>query len=276
MLAVHISPPMDSVTVPEPVWNCQARLAGRKDLMEADYGESEPEWGSLDILEACGASDPDSNSGSGTAPTIGGPGGSVRMAEEFEERKPDPLLVGGMSGMAAVVCFLIGYGTAWAMSPDYEFGGNFLSDLGVMEGSLAFNAGVMSAGLIILPFTWGIWTGLREHIVGKLGSITCAVAGVFLFLVGLFPEHAEPAGIHYAVSVGFFASVCVTLILLIWPLLHTPPFRSVSAPVSIVILVLSIILIIPYGASPLMETIAVLEILVWGLVFSIQMILARS
>ncbi len=40
---------------------------GRKELRAWDYDEGGPEWGSLDILEACGASDPDSNSGSGTA-----------------------------------------------------------------------------------------------------------------------------------------------------------------------------------------------------------------
>jgi hypothetical membrane protein len=197
------------------------------------------------------------------------------MADNPDRRSADPLLLGGVAGFVAVICFLVGYGTAWAMSPDYEFGGNFLSDLGVMEGATAFNLAAMSAGLAILPFTWGLWHALHESLLGKLGSVTCAVAGVFLFLVGVFPMRSEPIGIHYAVSVGFFSFVSITLILIILPLVRTPPFRSLSAPVSIVILILSVILIMPYGAGPLMETIAVLEIIIWGFIVSVQVLLSR-
>ena len=54
-------------------------------------------------------------------------------------------------------------------------------------------------------------------------------------------------------------------------------FRRIAAPLTIVIIVLSIVLVIPLGAGPLMETIAVLEALVWLSVASVQMILfARS
>jgi hypothetical membrane protein len=173
------------------------------------------------------------------------------------------------------VCFLAGYVTAWALSPWYEFGGNYLSDLGIGEGAFAFNIGVMSAGLITIPFAWSLWSTLRDHILGKLGSLVCALAGIFLFLVGVFPEDQVP--IHYIVSVSFFVSLGVALIILIIPMIRSLVFRRVAAPLTVLIIVMSIVLAIPLGTGPLMETIAVLEALVWVFVASVQMILyARS
>jgi len=186
-----------------------------------------------------------------------------------------PTRLGGIFGLVLVVCFLAGYVTAWALSPWYDFGGNYLSDLGIGEGAFAFNIGVMSAGLITIPFAWGLWNALREHILGKLGSLVCALAGIFLFLVGVFPEDQVPT--HYIVSVSFFASLGVALMILAIPMIRSSVFRRIAAPLTIVIIILSIVLVIPLGAGPLMETIAVLEALVWLSVASVQMILfARS
>ena len=179
--------------------------------------------------------------------------------------------MGGIFGLVLIACFLAGYITAWALSPWYDFGGNYLSDLGVGEGAFAFNIGVMSAGLITIPFAWGLWNILREHILGKLGSVVCALAGIFLFLVGVFPEDQVPT--HYIVSVSFFASLGVALMILALPMIRSHVFRRVAAPLTITIIVLSIVLVIPLGAGPLMETIAVLEALVWLFVVSVQMIL---
>ncbi len=189
--------------------------------------------------------------------------------------------MGGIFGLVLIACFLAGYITAWALSPWYDFGGHYLSDLGIGEGAFAFNIGVMSAGLITIPFAWGLWSTLRDHILGKLGSLVCALAGIFLFLVGVFPEDQVPT--HYIVSVSFFASLGVALIVLALPMIRSPVFRRVAAPLTVVIIVLSIVLaistflVIPMDAGPLMETIAVLEALVWLSVASVQMILfARS
>lgn len=186
-----------------------------------------------------------------------------------------PTRLGGIFGLVLVACFLAGYITAWALSPWYDFGGNYLSDLGVREGAFAFNIGVMSAGLITIPFAWGLWNALREHILGKLGSLVCALAGIFLFLVGVFPEDQVPT--HYIVSVSFFASLGVAVIILALPMIRSPVFRRVAAPLTVVMIVLTIVLVIPLGTGPLMETIAVLEALMWVFVVSVQMILfARS
>lgn len=187
----------------------------------------------------------------------------------------DPTRLGGIFGLVLIACFLAGYITAWALSPWYEFGGDYLSDLGVREGAFAFNIGVMSAGLITIPFAWGMWNTLREHILGKLGSLVCTLAGISLFLVGVFPEDQVPT--HYIVSVSFFASLGVAVIILALPMVRSPVFRRVAAPLTVVMIVLTIVLVILLGAGPLMETIAVLEALMWAFVVSVQMILfARS
>ncbi len=186
-----------------------------------------------------------------------------------------PTRLGGIFGLVLIACFLAGYITAWALSPWYDFGGHYLSDLGVREGAFAFNIGVMTAGLITIPFAWGMWNTLREHILGKLGSLVCALAGISLFLVGVFPEDQVPT--HYIVSVSFFASLGVAVIILALPMVRSPVFRRVAAPLTVVMIVLTIVLVILLGTGPLMETIAVLEALVWVFVVSVQMIqFARS
>ncbi len=183
--------------------------------------------------------------------------------------------MGGIFGLVLVACFLAGYITAWALSPWYDFGGHYLSDLGVREGAFAFNIGVMTAGLITIPFAWGLWNTLRDHVLGKLGSLVCALAGIFLFLVGVFPEDQVPT--HYIVSVSFFASLGVAVIILALPMVRSPVFRRVAAPLTVVMIALTIVLVILLGTGPLMETIAVLEALVWVFVVSVQMIqFARS
>lgn len=186
-----------------------------------------------------------------------------------------PTRLGGIFGLVLIACFLAGYITAWALSPLYDFGGDYLSDLGIGEGAFAFNIGVMTAGLITIPFAWGLWNTLREHILGKLGSLVCALAGISLFLVGVFPEDQVPT--HYIVSVSFFASLGVAVIILALPMVRSPVFRRVAAPLTVVMIALTIVLVILLGTGPLMETIAVLEALMWVFVVSVQMILfARS
>ncbi|MFQ6127438.1 MAG: DUF998 domain-containing protein [Thermoplasmata archaeon] len=182
--------------------------------------------------------------------------------------------IGGSSGLILVICFLVGYSIAWSLSPWYSFGGNYLSDLGIRDGALAFNLGLMSTALIGMPFAWGIWQTLREHILGRLGSIVLVLAGVFLFLIGLFPEDVKP--IHHIVSVSFFLFFGIALVILARPMIHSTVFRRIAAPLTIII-IFSFFLVIPLGTGPLMETIAVLEAIIWVLVVSIQMILfARS
>lgn len=186
----------------------------------------------------------------------------------------DPVRIGGLSGILAGICFIVGYSIAWAMSPWYVFGGHYLSDLGVGEGALAFNMGAISAGLILIPFAWGLWSVLRTHVLGELGSLACAVAGIFLFLVGVFPEHAEPEGIHYAVSVSFFSFIMAALMLLIWPLSRSPPFSRLAAPLTLIVVILSAAVAVTFKEGPLIETIAVLQIIVWGFVVSLQMVIS--
>jgi len=65
-----------------------------------------------------------------------------------------------MCGILAPIVFLIFYLVAWSLSPWYDFGGNYLSDLGVGEGAWAFNTGAVVAGLLAIPFAFAVWKTL--------------------------------------------------------------------------------------------------------------------
>jgi len=199
------------------------------------------------------------------------------MVEGIESRKGMgiiPAKISGLSGILAAVCFLVGYSIAWYLSSSYVFGESYLSDLGIQEGALSFNLGLMVTPIVAIPFFVGMWNILREHILGKLGSLMLLVAGVSLFLIGLFPEDMRPT--HYIVSVAFFFAFAIALLVLALPMIRSPAFRRVAGPLTVVI-IFSYFLAIPLGMGPLMETIAVFEAVIWILVTSVQMILfARS
>lgn len=184
--------------------------------------------------------------------------------------RSDLVRLGGYCGILAAICFLVGYSIAWLLSSSYVFGEDYLSDLGIQEGALSFNLGLIITPIVAVPFFLAMWNVLREHLLGKLGSLTLLISGAFLFLIGLFPEDVRPT--HYIVSVLFFSAFAIALLVLAWPMIRSPVFRRIAGPLTIAI-ILSYSLIIPLGTGPLMETIAVFEAVVWILVTSAQMIL---
>lgn len=184
--------------------------------------------------------------------------------------RSDLVRLGGYCGILAAVCFLVGYSIAWLLSSSYVFGEDYLSDLGIQEGALSFNLGLIITPIVAVPFFLAMWNILRDRILGKLGSLILLISGAFLFLIGLFPEDVRPT--HYIVSVLFFFSFAIALVVLAWPMIRSPVFRHVAGPLTVAI-ILSYFLIIPLGTGPLMETIAVFEAVIWIIFTSVQMLL---
>ena len=219
----------------------------------------EPEWGSLDILVACGAADPDSNSGSGTLSFHG----VIIVSRKV-------VLYGAFCGILAPIVFLIFYLVAISQSPWYVFGEHYLSDLGVGEGAWAFNSGDIIAGLLAVPFALSIWYTLRPGWTPLLGSVMCAIGGVALVGVGIFTE--DHGRTHYIVSVLFFLMAGLFQILLSWPLIKSQKTKKAGYVVTVLTMG-TIVVAASIGANPLSETIAVFEILIWVLIVGIQIFL---
>jgi len=171
--------------------------------------------------------------------------------------------VGVGCGVVAPAWFLALYLTAMRLDHRYVFYRNYLSDLGVGRGDLAFNAAVIGAGLLTVAFALlGLLPALgrRWPALGGVGML--AVGGSFLVCVGIFTEDAGSA--HYVVSVGFFMSVLVALLLLSVSLWRTRALGRVAAGVTTATLALGVLMLL-WGFNPQTETIAVLAEVVWGL-----------
>jgi hypothetical membrane protein len=170
---------------------------------------------------------------------------------------------GEWTGVAGPLAFLVLYTLAATGDPEYVFFDNYLSDLGVGSKAAFFNAAVIIAGGLTVPFAL---LGIRPALDGGIAAIGAVlmtvVAAVFLVLVGVFTEDFEDA--HYAVSIGFFMSMLLALACYSWTLHFSNALGRPYTEMTRTVTAIGVILFI-FGFNPQTETVAVLLIVVWGL-----------
>ena len=155
------------------------------------------------------------------------------------------------------------------MTPDYNVGGQWVSDLGVREGASYFNSGVVVAGALAIPLALSLGAVLRPQLLGIIGSAFLALSGIALMGVGIFTEDA--GDLHLAFSVAFFLLVFTTAILLILPLHQSQAMRPWTAPLTLVVVIIGIIMGALYGFGPLTETVVVLIVAIWIFLISFRL-----
>ena len=119
-----------------------------------------------------------------------------------------------------------------------------------------------------LLFSVGIYRVLSPGIVGRGGAVMMGLASLFLIGVGLFPiDTGTP---HTVVSLSFFGSAAVALLLMIGPFARSYVFHP-----SMAILTAVLLLVCLGGAAfltlPAIEALAVGCLLLWMFVVSIRM-----
>jgi len=172
-------------------------------------------------------------------------------------------LAGAACGIAAPLWFLALYATAMRLDPGYVFYLNYLSDLGVSPGAWAFNSAVIGAGALTIAFAiLGLLPALGRKWPALGGVGMLAVGGAFLMCVGVFTEDAGDA--HKIVSVGFFMSVLVALLLLAVTLWRTGALGRLASFITTATLALGALMLL-WGFNPQTETVAVLAEVAWGL-----------
>lgn len=172
--------------------------------------------------------------------------------------------LGVLSGMVGPLVFMALYSVAAFGDPDYVFFENYLSDLGVGSMAPFFNAAVIIAGGLTIPFALlAIRPALDGGIAASAAIVLTVVAAVFLMLVGVFTEDFE--GTHYVVSVGFFMSMLAALLCYSFTLHYSHALGRPMTELTRAVTAVGIILVV-FGFNPRTETVAVLAIVVWGLV----------
>ena len=170
---------------------------------------------------------------------------------------------GSWCGLAGGTIFMLTWVAAIYATPGYDFGGQWVSDLGVSEGSAFFNTGAILAGVLSIPFALSLLLVLRPSRLGGLGCIVMILAGIALAGVGIFTEDAGSA--HTIVSLSFFSLMLLALVLLIWPLHKSYTLGPLAGDFTAAIVLMGVALFTLYGMSPLAETMAVLLIDIWSL-----------
>lgn len=96
----------------------------------------------------------------------------------------------GVCGLVAFVTFNVGWIAGGLAQPDsYSFADDDVSDLGAMTAKSAWlynQIGSNLTGLLIVGLALGLWRALSPDVVGRIGAGVLAVAGVGVFLDGLF------------------------------------------------------------------------------------------
>ena len=117
-------------------------------------------------------------------------------------------------GWFGIITPVLGFGmifVAISTAPWFSWEMNALSDLGV-EGLTAalFNGGLMMTAAVMAVFSLGIYELGKEDRLGKIGFILLIWACLFLVGIGLWPETA--GGIHREISIAFFVTLPVAMI----------------------------------------------------------------
>jgi hypothetical membrane protein len=178
------------------------------------------------------------------------------------------------TGIFASAIFLILYSTAMSLDPDYTFGKNYLSDLGVGPGAWAFNSGLVLAGILLVVFSvMGVRPLLGGLLISKVASTFLAVDGLLLMCIGIFTEDYDPE--HYIFSISFFLTFLLTAALMVLALWKTKVLGTFGYAFSAVVVVLGLMLL-PMGGDPFSETVAVFAVIVWGVGVSVAALFEAS
>jgi len=121
-----------------------------------------------------------------------------------------------LAGFFGVTAPLLGFFmvlTAISLSPWFSWYSNALSDLGVGDfGSVIFNSGLAMTGSLMMMFSIGPYELFRESMIGKMGAFLFLASALFLIGIGIFNETF--GSIHFYVSLGFFVSLILSLLIL--------------------------------------------------------------
>lgn len=178
-----------------------------------------------------------------------------------------------LCGVLAAAAFLALYAIAMFLDSRYVFGKNYLSDLGVSEGAWAFNSGLIIAGLLYIAFALqGFGPALGRGALGRLATGMLVLSGAFLICIGIFTE--DFGEVHTAFSYAFFLETLVAVGVVDLTLLRTRALGVFGPAVSSACLVFGLVLL-PFGGTPLVETLAVFDIVIWGVLLSARLATAH-
>jgi len=177
----------------------------------------------------------------------------------------------GLFGVIGPILTLALMGLAISQAPWFSWTGDALSDLGVHgQSAVLFNSGLIAGGVLSVIFALGVMRYYLSQRVGRCGAFFLLLAGIFLVSIGVFPETA-PNNIHYAVSVAFFATFPMSLLIQSAALLSIGVRRKLGAFTLTVAIAAAVPWAIwlplkPYNGVAIPELVSALAATAWSIV----------
>lgn len=180
--------------------------------------------------------------------------------------------VGALAGLAGASIFAILWTAAVQADGSWVFGEDTLSELGRMtgKGRDLFDAGVILASLLWVPFALALVRCLSKRTLSRIGGGLFLASAVALLAIGLQPIDAGTP--HTIASWAFFVTAMVSLLLLIKPIGDSEVFGRLGMVPTIVAPLLSMGLL-ALTSVPLAEAVAVMSLMVWASILSALMLL---
>ena len=182
------------------------------------------------------------------------------------------LKISGISGIIAPPIAFTLILLAIAYSPNFSWTENALSDLGVQEGVTAvlFNNGLKISGVLAILFATGLFTFLKENLLGRIGAFVFVIDAFALTAIGIFPENVEP--IHFYASVTFFVLFPISMFFLGAAFLRMSKMK-LGFFTFIVAIVAAVVWAIPFGEGvAIPEALSALSASAWSIVLGFKML----
>ena len=146
--------------------------------------------------------------------------------------------IAGWLGVLAVAVVIVAILMSAATS-DWEFGLNSISDLGVQDGSLIFNAGLIVGGVLLLAY--GAGRASCDAGLYGAGSICTALAGIGLVMLAVFNLDMGSGYMHYLFAVWAALFLAVAIIVNSVQLWKDGGNRRIIAGVAVAVFMISIV-----------------------------------
>ena len=126
-------------------------------------------------------------------------------------------MIGALAGIVGVLSFQVLFGTSLLVHPDWRFGLDLMSELGIAAPhTWLFNLSVIVMGTMGAAFSLSLLRFLYWSLLGKI-SVAVLVAGcTCLFLLGVFTM--EQRALHDALAWSFFVLTVMGLLILSIPM----------------------------------------------------------
>jgi hypothetical membrane protein len=185
------------------------------------------------------------------------------------------LKISSVCGVLALIIAFVFILSAIASYSQFSWLDNALSDLGIVEGvtAILFNLGLILSGVLTLIFSLGLFTLLRNKVLGFAGTLILAVDALALALIGIFPESAKP--MHYYASVAFFVLFPMSMLLICAEFLSSSRtkmglFTFVTAAFAAIVWTVQFT-VRPVPGVAIPETLSALAALAWIAVLGFEM-----